>query len=493
MRGKRGVGARLSVGWQAVNKRKVPDFIGFTMSGHTDDTFARASLHRHAGPCSRRRQVMAAACPVLRLRRSLPLLLILLCLRSMSEAEEVRPPDPAGNNPNPADAGWFARWLNPKSAPFIPVPEIATDPNSGTTVGLLAVILKTDDQNHISQIIAPDVLHNPNFGNGTHARIYSFASGDKQWSLVAGIKQRVEREFDAEYQIGRQREGRWSIGYSLIYDRDGSPRFYGIGNKSRAVDQTSFINSQELAQFNLGLNITREWQLLYNGRLQVVDVLPGAIDGIASIQTKFEGTAGLGTRKLQRNRLSLIYDTRDDLTIPSRGVQLVAYGGIAANDGLFNDSLYTESGFDGRAYWPVLQSTVLAVHTAIRYLPYAHDVPFWALSSLGGGQSEIGGAQALRGFGSGRYYARDSFATTAELRHTVMSLNAAGTSVDLEVAPFVDVGRVFSHTRTLPFDELHVVYGLGFRGIAKPFVVGHVDVGYGSDGVALFTGLNYPF
>jgi hypothetical protein len=37
------------------------------------------------------------------------------------------------------------------------------------------------------------------------------------------------------------------------------------------------------------------------------------------------------------------------------------------------------------------------------------------------------------------------------------------------------------------------VYGLGFRGIARPFVVGYVDIGYGSEGIAAFTGLNYPF
>jgi hypothetical protein len=37
------------------------------------------------------------------------------------------------------------------------------------------------------------------------------------------------------------------------------------------------------------------------------------------------------------------------------------------------------------------------------------------------------------------------------------------------------------------------VGGIGFRGVARPFVVGYVDIGYGSEGVAVFTGLNYPF
>jgi hypothetical protein len=74
---------------------------------------------------------------------------------------------------------------------------------------LLAVRLKTDADGDISQILAPDFLHNPNFGYGMHARIYSYASGDEQWSIDAGIKERVERGFDAEYQVGRQRDERW--------------------------------------------------------------------------------------------------------------------------------------------------------------------------------------------------------------------------------------------------------------------------------------------
>jgi hypothetical protein len=52
---------------------------------------------------------------------------------------------------------------------------------------------------------------------------------------------------------------------------------------------------------------------------------------------------------------------------------------------------------------------------------------------------------------------------------------------------------VFHNAGTVPLDDLHKVIGMGFRGIAAPFVVGYVDIGYGSEGAAVFTGLNYPF
>jgi outer membrane protein assembly factor BamA len=387
----------------------------------------------------------------------------------------------------------LSKWFNPATAPFIPVPEIAVDPDSGTTLGLIPTWIKTDDNHEIRRIIAPDVLYNPYFGYGVHGRVYGYTSGDEQWSVVAGVKERVERELDAEYQLGRQRLQRWSINTSLISDRDGTPRFYGIGNESPAIAETNYTNQQQRAQVQVGLNLTHAWQLQYTGRFQLVDVLPGTLEKIASLETRFGRILGVGTNKQLLNRLAVVYDTRDDLVVPSRGMQLIAYAGLASRNGLLNDSMYSETGGDGRAYWPVAQNTILVAHTAIRYLPTSHDVPFWALSSIGGGESVVGGEQPLRGFGSGRFYDRDSFSSSLELRRKVFSFDATSTFVDIEVTPFVDVGRVFGRTSTLPFDQLHRVYGVGFRGIARPFVVGYVDIGYGTEGIAAFTGLDYPF
>jgi Omp85 superfamily domain len=399
-------------------------------------------------------------------------------------------PLPVPPPPSPAKPAW-TKWFNPDTAPFIPIPEIAQDPNSGLTLGLIPTWVTTDENHNVSKIVAPDIIYNPNFGVGVHGRIYSYLSGDEQYSVVAGIKERVEREFDAEYQLGRLRESRWSINYSLVYDRDGTTRFYGIGNETHASDQTNYTDQQEFGQVDIGLNFNHTWQLLYTMRLQSVDVLPGTLNDVPSINTRFPQL--LGTNKEYLNRLSLVYDTRDDLTVPTRGMKWVLYVGASAKEGLVNDSSYSEAGIDGRGVWPVAPDTVLAAHMSLRYLPTVNDIPFWALSSLGGGESVIGGEQPLRGYGAGRFYDRDSFSTTVELRHKVFSFDAVTTLLDIEVAPFADFGRVFSQTGTNPLDHVHEVVGVGFRGIARPYVVGYVDVGYGTEGAAVFTGLNYPF
>jgi hypothetical protein len=423
------------------------------------------------------------------------LLLLAAMLATASLAAETPPAPPPGPiplpPPSPPTGLW--RWFDPATAPFIPVPLISVDPDSGTTVGLIPTWVHTNENNEISRIIAPDVLYNPYFGYGAHGRVYGYTSGDEQWSLIGGVKERVEREFNAEYQRGRLRDQRWSINASLVYDRSGVPRFYGIGNETPQSAQSNYTNQQERGQVQLGLNLTHAWQLLYTGRLRVVDVLPGTLPRIPSLESRFGRILGVGTTKQFLNRLSVVYDTRDDLTVPTRGMQLIAYGGLASRNGLLNDSMYSEAGGDGRAFWPIAHDTILAAHVALRYLPTAHDVPFWALSAIGGGDSEVGGGQPLRGYGAGRFYDRDSFAGSVELRRKVLTFDTTSTNIDVELTPFIDVGRVFARTGTFPLDQLHRVYGLGFRGIARPFVVGYVDIGYGSEGIAAFTGLNYPF
>jgi len=415
-----------------------------------------------------------------------------------ADAAAAAPPVEPGSQlpappPAPAPSSWWSKWLNPATAPFLPVPLVGADPNSGTTLGLLPVKLITDDNHEIRRIIAPDVLHNPFFGYGVDARVYDYPSEDEQWSMLAGIKERVERDFEAEYQNGRLRDQRWSVNGSLIYDRSGTPRFFGIGNESPRIAETNYTEQEELGQIEVGLNLSHTWQLLYTGRIQVVDVLPGTLEGIASLEKRFSHILGAGTNDQLLNRLSIGFDTRDDLTVPTRGVEWVLYSGLASQHGLLNDSMYSEAGVDARAFWPINPDTVLATHTALRYLPTTRRVPFWALSSIGGDQSEIGGDQPLRGYGTGRYYDRDSFSASIELRRRVWTFNAVSTNVDLELAPFLDLGRVFSRTSTFPLTQLHPVGGFGFRGIARPFVVGYVDIGYGSEGIAVFTGINYPF
>ena len=415
--------------------------------------------------------------------------LLAVALGAAAAAEEPpTTPPPAA----PVAAGRVARWLDPANAPFIPVPEIDVDPHSGLTLGLIPTWLSTNAQDQIVRIVAPDVIHSEYFGWGSRMRIFGYPSSDAQWSVVGGGKERVEREFDARYLAGQLRTQRLSWSLESIYDRSGTPRFFGLGNDTPRSNETSYLDNQALLDATLGVNFTPALQLAYRERARYVEVLPAVLRGLPSIGTRFPALPGLGSEHELQQTLMAICDTRDSLTIPQRGGRYLAYTGFVSR-GFGSSTAYSYFGAEARHYWPVGPDMTLAWHVGARYMPAAAGAPFWTLSSLGGDRSVIDEREPLRGFGADRYVDRNLFATGAELRARVASFDAFGTRVGLELTPFLDAGKVFASMGANPLTHLHTTPGLGVRGVASPFVVGYVDLGFGYGKPAVFSGIDYPF
>ncbi|MGE0683940.1 MAG: BamA/TamA family outer membrane protein [Candidatus Binatia bacterium] len=389
---------------------------------------------------------------------------------------------------------WFdlTRWRDPSDWPFIPLPEVATDPNGETTVGFLPVWLFTDDKKQITQMFAPDLTYNPTLGVGGTLRFFSYPSDDTQWYIVAGGAETIDRDIDFLYSTGRTRQDWWSFDGRVRYERDPTERFFGVGNSSDEGDETNFTTEQFFAEARFGLNITRQFQLALELRPRYVNIQPGAFTDIPFTGSFFPRLKGLRSNHELRTRLVLSYDTRDSVSIPRRGSWFTLFGGIADRS-LLSSVSYSVFGIEGRHYYPIGQRVTLAGHIAARYMPVGKRAPFWALSQLGGDRSDLGGRQPLRGYGDSRFIDNNLFVANLELRTRVWSLEIFGTRATLELAPFIEVGRVFHELEHNPFANLHPIGGLGFRGVAEPFVVGYVDVGYGGEGVAVFSGIEYPF
>ncbi len=391
-----------------------------------------------------------------------------------------------------ADEGALDRFLDPATAPFIPIPEIDLDPYSGTTLGIIPTVLRTNTQDQIDEIIAPDVIRNQYFGWGSRMRAFGFPSVDEEWMVVGGGKQRVEREFDGRYAAGELRTSAWSWSVEAVYDRSGSPRFFGVGNASLTADQTNYLDDQGRVDLSLGRNFSPALQLAYLLRVRYVDVLPGVLPQVPSITTLFPGEPGIGTEHELQQRVTLTYDTRDSPVIPHSGERLLAYMGVVSR--AFASSVsYTYVGAAAQGYQGLDQDLTLAWHAALRFMPSARGAPFWALSSLGGDQSVPGQSEPLRSEGVDRFIDHNLSAAGTELRTRVANFDAFGTQVILELAPFIDTGKVFADAGASPLSHLHTAAGLGVRGIASPHVVGYVDMGYGQGRGAVFSGINYPF
>jgi Omp85 superfamily domain len=386
----------------------------------------------------------------------------------------------------------LARWLDLRTAPFIPIPEVDTDPHNGLTLGLIPTWLHTNSRDEIDRITAPDIIHSQYFGWGGRMRILGYPSADTQWSVVGGLKQRVEREFDGRYLTGQTRSGAVSWSIEAIYDRSGTPRFFGLGNHSVRANETSYIDNQALVAASIGHNFTPRLQLAYVVRPRYVEVLPSALPKPPSIGTLFPTLKGLGSEHELQHSAMLTYDTRDSPIIPHRGARYIVYDGFVSR-ALGSSVSYTFFGAEARHYWAIGPDVTLAWHAALRYMPSAGNAPFWALSSLGGDRSVIAEREPLRGYGADRFIDRNMFATGLEVRSRIVNLNAFGTRLSVEAAPFLDVGKVFAALGASPISQLHATPGFGVRGVASPFVVGYLDFGLAHGRVAIFTGIDYPF
>jgi hypothetical protein len=381
---------------------------------------------------------------------------------------------------------------NPDTWPFIPVPEVATDPNGGTTAGILAAVLYTDSKNQITDIFAPDVETNTTLGPGGTFRFLSYPSDDTNWYATAGGQEKIARRVDLDYQTGRTRKEWWSFEGRFYFEKDPTERFFGVGNDSRLGNQTNYTTNQIYGLGVLGLNFTEDLQLAFSLRPRRVRIQHGGFSSVPPIFRLFPHQKGIngGSEVLSQEVLS--YDTRDSLLVPRKGGLALVYFGIA--DRRLGSSIsYTRFGAELRRYYAISEKVTLAGHVFAEYNPSGGETPFWSMGRLGGQESLLTDQETLRGYGAGRFIDNNLAVASGEVRTRVWDHDIFGTHGVVEVAPFVDIGRVAHNLGFDPFEELHTVGGVGFRGIAEPSVVGFVDVGYGGEGVAVFSGINYPF
>jgi len=387
------------------------------------------------------------------------------------------------------------QWLNPNSWPFtlIPIPIVVTDPNAGTTYGIMPVFLFNDENHHIRNIFAPDVNDNTDLGAGATFRFLSYPSADTQWYVISSISQTIARRVDLHYATGRTRKKWWSFEGRFFFERDPTERFFGIGNGSRESQETNYTTEQVYGDAKLGLNLSDDFQIALEEKPRYVRISNGALTNtLPFIGTVFPTVKGLDGGSEVMNRLIASYDTRDSVDIPTSGGLALLYAGVV--DRRFGSSVsYTQFGGELRQYIPIGQRVILAGHLYAQYTPAGNETPFWSMARLGGEESILASQETLRGYGVGRFTDNNLSVANLEVRTRVYETTLFDTHGILELAPFIDTGRVSHTANESPVEQLHSVGGMGIRAIADPFVVGFIDIGAGGEGASVFTGIDYPF
>jgi hypothetical protein len=389
---------------------------------------------------------------------------------------------------------------NPNTWPFIPIPEIVTDPYAGTTLGLMPVFLQTGQNQQITSIIAPDINYNTILGPGGALRYLAYPSTDTQWYATGGGAENDASSFEFDYATGLDRRRWWTFEGHFLYQRDPTERFFGLGNSSLFRNQTNYALQQVYGDAIFGVNLSPHLQIALRERPRYVRIAHGALSTLPFIGKSFPTLKGLAGGTELMNQIIASYDTRDSLNIPTAGGLIALFAGVS-DRAVLSSASYSEFAGDFRRYFRLNSRVTLAGQVYARYVPAGRETPFWAMSWMGGdspGEGSILGIpvsdeQTWRGGGVARFVDNNMFLFNLEARTRVFDMDVFNTHGVVEIAPFIDVGRVFHSASGNPLFPLHPAGGLGFRAIALPFVVGFLDVGYGPNGTAIFSGINYPF
>jgi len=378
-------------------------------------------------------------------------------------------------------------WVAPVYAGLIvvPLPEILTDPNEGNTYGFLPVLLLLDRNGRLENIIAHDIRYNKITGWFPAFRLFGYPTIDQRYYILLRKSQKIDEDFVGEYERDGMLDGAMNVLVNLSYFQDSRLRFYGFGNETKESGESNYTQDKFATLLRVAYRPIEKFEIAWQGRVETVSIHHGGVTDLPFTGTLYPDTQGLDGSTVNGQSFGVAYDDRDSTTITNRGT-LGAARVEVVDRALGSSKSYVKYGFELRHFVPLRERFVLALHSVLDYLQNANQAPFYERSSLGG-------VKSLRGFGGDRFVDSNRFFSTVELRTMALRREMFDVLTEFEIAPFFDVGEVFSSARTVPVDSLHFVGGVGFRGVVRPQVVGFVDMGYGSEGPAVFTGLDYPF
>lgn len=276
-----------------------------------------------------------------------------------------------------------------------------------------------------------------------------------------------------------------AVGAQLFYQDSLQVNFFGVGSQSSPDDRTGFrLRTADLAAY---ASLRRgPWVVSVRaGRLLDVDVrrMSGRDPSYPTTQDRFsDGDApGLAVQpSFLHADATLSVDTRDVARRPSRG-GLYSVSGARYADRDRGTYSFRRYEVDAAHYVPMASGrVVLALHGLAMFTDTAPGqvVPFYLMPNLGG-------KNTLRGFPNYRFYDRHMEMFTVEPRVALFR--------HMDVAAFVDVGKVAPRASDLGFSDLKSSYGIGVRVHNGRTLIGRVDLAHSRQGWRFVFRVEEPF
>ncbi len=371
-----------------------------------------------------------------------------------------------------------------KTRVYLPAP--SSDPNSGVTVGVLPVFLFVDDKEVVRHILAPSLTYNKIFKANATFRYYWYPRPGSQFFTLASYALETDRRFTLRYEDPKFFRDWLYFKFDYTIHRDGANRFFGFGSDSQLGSQSNYTLRDNHLETIAGINFLEYFRFTLGHRFRFAEVVDGPIDSLPKISRFNPLPAGVDNpQTTMAQQVTLSYDSRDLAVAPIRGHYFQIYAEQAGRIG--GEVKYERLGADLRGYYPFRNARFVTVWRGLVEGENGNDsVPLYE-------REWLGGKDTLRGFGEGRFIDNHKMMLTLEERIRFYTLKAFNVNIDFEVAPFYEAGTVYREQDKFRPADLHHVWGVGFRSIVRPNVVGDIEVGYSEQGVALFVGIDYPF
>jgi hypothetical protein len=368
---------------------------------------------------------------------------------------------------------------------YVPLPAIGFTRNEEYWIGGLVTTLKTNREGELEDIFASQFLYNPIVGAQGTLNYYGYRANTVQYRAVASYSERVAKYFDFAYRNFGFGGGRYIFSAQVSWFKNPFARFFGFGNTAPLYNETNYTSREGIAKVTIGINLGPAASLTLTERYRDVRVEDGIISSLPSTNDRFASVTGMEGAHIFGHQLTFLYDTRDDLLTPVRGTYVNLSAELAQNVKQRGPNRWGFFNVDARQLIPHDSDSKVFVARLLFQTVAGARVPFYERPTLGG-------ENTLRAFGLQRYIDDQALLVNFEERMTVLKRRVFNNDLEFQVAPSIDIGRVSSDFGDRS-SRFQVNPGVGFRVMARPNVVGRLDVAYGRDGSNAFVGLDYPF
>ncbi|MDP2600605.1 MAG: hypothetical protein Q8P84_07755 [Deltaproteobacteria bacterium] len=369
---------------------------------------------------------------------------------------------------------------------FFPIPVFETDPAAGQRYGVMPTFLWFDKEDQLFTIAVGALTYNPQVVKfGGFAGVFLYPSSHEFLRLFFQQSQHFEKDFYLQYVNERWDDYKLNAELELEYIQNPFERFFGFGPNSSQSNQTNFVSHVSFAKGKISYEFWPKIRLQLEEKWTRMKMFPHAILSLGDTQTLFAGNPEVRSSDILNSRFSALWDTRDNKDFTKSGHLLEGFYLLGTDAGNATEDFYQGYGLIAKKFFP--QGDRFTALTMFRLeQDFGDNIPFYM-------QPALGGDQDLRGFVARRFTGKGRILLDIEERILVKRWSMFDVKFDFNIDPFFSVGQVFDGMGEVRFGNLQPVGGIGFRAIAPPSVVGRVDIGFGTEGMEIYTALDYPF